>query len=44
MSVKEIDNENVMKANAAGSNGYKIRTTQIHSDKYIEHVSRQQQA
>ena len=35
--MKEIDNENVMKANATRDNAYTIHATQIHSNKYIEH-------
>ena len=41
MSVKEMDNENVTKANATRGNVYKVHTTQIHFNKYIERENQQ---
>ena len=38
MSLKEIDKENATKANASRGNVYTIYTTQIYTNKYIEHV------
>ena len=41
MSMKEIDIENATKSNATRGNAYTIYTTQIHTNKYIEHVNQQ---
>ena len=40
MRMKEIDNENTTKTKATRDNMYTIHTTQIHTNKYIEHDSR----
>ena len=40
MSLKGIDNVNATKANATKGSVYTIHTTQIHTNKYIEHVPR----
>ena len=39
MSMKEIDNENAMKANATRDNVNTMHTKQIHTNKSIEHDS-----
>ena len=37
MSTKEINNENASKVNTIGDNLYTIHTTQIYTNKYMEH-------